>query len=285
MKLALPEKVLQEVWSLRAAGEHDTAVIDLLERAGCRDEIQALQEISRKAMATVQDKDCAKQSLLEAIAAVYSATESALGKGAQSADKDAGQNCALLWRSISEWRPESGELMAALYEYQRPAFVKMIADSMEAICKAPTAALKPVLSEKFMREAYNLTAFYSGKKVLQDCLIKVQSSSVLTGLQEASSKGAAVLRGTRAEQGLEEEVASVHKALEEALRLADATGNDLKLLQLYCAGREESMKDLCTNSHDYLIENLAYSMQLISEAAAGALEKSGDTISSLGNTQ
>ena len=280
MKLALPEKVLQQVWSLRAAGEHHTGVTDLLEKAGCRDEIQALQGISRKAMATVQDKNCAKQSLLEATAAVYSATESALSKGAQSADKDAGQNCALLWRSISEWRPESGELMAALYEYQRPAFVKVVAESMEAICKAPTATLKPVLSQKFMREAYNLTAFYSGKKVLQDCLIKVQSSSVLTGLQEASSEGAAVLRGTWAEQGLEKVVASVYKALKEALRLADESGNDLKLLQLYCAGKEESMKDLCTNSREYLIENLAYFMQLISEAAAGALEKSGDTISS-----
>ncbi|CAL5220860.1 g2945 [Coccomyxa viridis] len=107
VKRALPEKVLQEVWSLGAAEEHDTGITDLLEEAGCKDEIKMLQE---------------------------------------------------------------------------------------------------------------------------DCLDKVHSSSVLTGLQEAAEKGVATMRGTCAEHGLEKEVASVYKALEEALRLADESGNDLKLL-------------------------------------------------------
>ena len=194
-------------------------------------------------------------------------------RGRTERRQDAGKKCALLLRSISEWRPESAELMAAQYEYQRPIFIKMIADSMEAICKAATAALEPVLSEKFMREACKLTAFFQGTKVLQDCLIKVQSSSVLTELQEASSKGAATMRGTWAEQGLEKEVASVYKALEEALHLADESGNDLKLLHRYCTEGEESMKHLSANSREYLIKVLAFSMQLISEAATGALEK------------
>ena len=62
MKLALPQKVLQEVWSLRAAAEHNKGITDLLEEAGCKDEIQMLQEITSKAMA-----NSARQELCKAI--------------------------------------------------------------------------------------------------------------------------------------------------------------------------------------------------------------------------
>ncbi len=183
-----------------------------------------------KALATLQDQNFPDKSLLGETAAVWNAIESALSKGAQSANKDVGEDCALLLEEMSDWRPESGELMAALYEYQRPAFIEMIADSVEAICRAATAALKPVLLENFMQEAYNICGFFKQSNHLQDCLDKVHSSSVLTGLQEAAEKGVATMRGTCAEHGLEKEVASVYKALEEALRLADESGNDLKLL-------------------------------------------------------
>ena len=206
------------------------------------------------------------------MAAVWNAIESALSKGAQSANKDVGEDCALLLEEMSDWRPESGELMAALYEYQRRAFIEMIADSVEAICRAATAALKPVLSENFMQEAYNICGFLKQSNHLQDCLDKVHSSSVLTGLQEAAEKGVATMRGTCAEHGLEKEVAFVYKALEEALCLADVHGYDLKLLQRYCAEGEVFMKDLCANDRKYLIHILAWSMQLIAKAAARALE-------------
>ena len=62
MKRALPEKVLQEVWSLGAAEEHGTGITDLLEEAGCKDEIKMLQEVSSKALATLQDQNCADKS-------------------------------------------------------------------------------------------------------------------------------------------------------------------------------------------------------------------------------
>ena len=279
----LPEKVLQEMWGLLAAKSHNLGIQDLLEEAGCNDETKVLQEVSSKALATLQDNSWAEQSLLEEMAAVYRAIENALSKGAQSADKSASEDCAYMLDYIRYGScPEADNLTAALYEHKRSYFIKMIKDSMEAICEAASAALKPMLSEKFMQEAYNLTAFYSGSKVLQDCLSKVQSSSVLTGLQEASSKGAAALRGTCAEHGLEKEVACVYKALEEALRLDD---DDLKLLHRYCTEGEESMKDVCANRREYLIEILAYSMQFISEAAAGALEKLGGPKSRLRSTQ
>ena len=77
-------------------------------------------------MAKLQDTSCAEESLFEEIAAVYGAIESALSKGAQSADKDAGRSCATMLRHISGSRPnsQSEELMAALYEHERPAFIK-----------------------------------------------------------------------------------------------------------------------------------------------------------------